>query len=30
MSKMGDFIAFNAVVSLIKEAGKESFSQRAF
>ena len=30
MSKMGDFIAFNAVVSLIKEAGKESFLKELF
>ncbi|HNA18571.1 MAG: Amidophosphoribosyltransferase [Bacteroidetes bacterium ADurb.BinA245] len=30
MSKMGDFIAFNAVVSLIKEKGKESFLKELF
>lgn len=30
MSKMGDFIAFNAVVSLIKEKGKESFLKDLF
>ena len=27
MSKMGDFIAFNAVVQLLKEQGKESYMQ---
>lgn len=27
MSKMGDFIAFNAVVELLKEQGKESYMQ---
>jgi amidophosphoribosyltransferase len=27
MSKMGDFIAFNAAVSLLKDAGRESFLQ---
>jgi len=27
MSKMGDFIAFNAVVHLLKEQGKESYMQ---
>ena len=30
MSKTGDFIAFNAVVSLIKEKGKESFLKELF